>query len=715
MLLVFVLTTCLRAISALDDLYILGLFPFDGIAWRGGYGMLTSAEIAIEHVNKHDYILPGYRLNLIYNNTMCDPGQGIKVMYDNLYSPPTKLLIIGAGCSPVSEATAQASHLWNLVQMSYVSLSPSLSDKLRFPFFFRTTAPDVVVNPARIDIFKQFGWSQVSTIHQSFELFSTVTENLNELMKEANLTIVRSEIFTQDPEVQVKNLMENDARIIVGGFYADKARKIFCEAYKEGLYGSKVVWILVGWYDDDWWKTPDPNVDCTVEELSAAVEGYIAIDHIYLNPKNTPSISGVTPEEFQTIFNNRTNNENIFGKKLSPLAYDTIWAIALGLNETIEDLARNDTQKNLTDFTYTDSEFGHILLENMKKVNFQGIKGPIYFDENHDAVSLLRIVRIQGGVKETIGIYNPTLTTDVKIEWLPETPVVWAGGLPPKDSTIVYYETVVLSFSIYVAFCCISGIGMVLAIVFLMFNIMYRNARVVKMSSPRLNNLILIGCILIYITVFLYNTTENHSSLICQAKIFLMTVGFSLAFGALFAKTWRVHVIFTNATKQKKIVKDIQLVFMVLGLTSINLVVLIVWAILHPIIVVTNDLPKEVNEVDDYEIRKDYSACTSENEIYYTGTLFGIQGILMLLGAFLAWETRKVKIEALNDSKLIGVCIYNVVVLSILGVTVSFALGDNINLRYSLDSAVVLLATTVTECLIFVPKVSINLIFRLFT
>ncbi len=40
--------------------------------------------------------------------------------------------------------------------------------------------------------------------------------------------------------------------------------------------------------------------------------------------------------------------------------------------------------------------------------------------------------------------------------------------------------------------------------------------------------------------------------------------------------------------------------------------------------------------------------------IYFEGTLFAIKGLLLLFGAFLAYETRKVTVPALNDSKYIG-------------------------------------------------------------
>jgi gamma-aminobutyric acid type B receptor len=43
--------------------------------------------------------------------------------------------------------------------------------------------------------------------------------------------------------------------------------------------------------------------------------------------------------------------------------------------------------------------------------------------------------------------------------------------------------------------------------------------------------------------------------------------------------------------------------------------------------------------------------CESVSTYLWLGILFGYKGILLLFGAFLAWETRKVTITALNDSK----------------------------------------------------------------
>ena len=100
--------------------------------------------------------------------------------------------------------------------------------------------------------------------------------------------------------------------------------------------------------------------------------------------------------------------------------------------------------------------------------------------------------------------------------------------------------------------------------------------------------------------------------------------------------------------------------------------------------------------------------CTHRTKLL--GTLYGYKGILLLFGVFLAWETRNVTIPALNDSKYIGMSVYNVVILSAIGATVSMVLNDTTyyELLHVLVSAVVVLSTTVTLTMVFAPKVRLS-------
>ena len=84
----------------------------------------------------------------------------------------------------------------------------------------------------------------------------------------------------------------------------------------------------------------------------------------------------------------------------------------------------------------------------------------------------------------------------------------------------------------------------------------------IKMSSPNMNNLIITGCILSYTSVIVLGLDSHITSIeafpyICTARAWMVMWGFTLSFGSMFSKTWRVHSIFTNVQLNKKVVRII--------------------------------------------------------------------------------------------------------------------------------------------------------------
>ena len=67
----------------------------------------------------------------------------------------------------------------------------------------------------------------------------------------------------------------------------------------------------------------------------------------------------------------------------------------------------------------------------------------------------------------------------------------------------------------------------------------------------------------------------------------------------------------------------------------------------------------------------------------------------------------QVKIPALNDSRQIGACLYNVFVLSAVGLTFTLLLEEEVQMVYGIRSGCVIIGTSLTQAIIFVPKVSI--------
>ena len=77
----------------------------------------------------------------------------------------------------------------------------------------------------------------------------------------------------------------------------------------------------------------------------------------------------------------------------------------------------------------------------------------------------------------------------------------------------------------------------------------------------------------------------------------------------------------------------------------------------------------------------------------------------MSAGLFLAFETRRVKITALNDSRFIVMSVYGIVIVSIALTPIGFLLQHYPNVQYGIIGIMNLLSTSLILGLVFVTKV----------
>ena len=52
----------------------------------------------------------------------CNAGVAAYKMFQSLAKPPTKIMLMGGGCSTESEATAQTCHLFNVTQVNILTV-----------------------------------------------------------------------------------------------------------------------------------------------------------------------------------------------------------------------------------------------------------------------------------------------------------------------------------------------------------------------------------------------------------------------------------------------------------------------------------------------------------------------------------------------------------------------------------------------------------------
>ncbi|KAL4225228.1 Gamma-aminobutyric acid type B receptor subunit 2 [Mactra antiquata] len=294
-----------------------------------------------------------------------------------------------------------------------------------------------------------------------------------------------------------------------------------------------------------------------------------------------------------------------------------------------------------------------------------------------------------------------------KLTYKNSLPILWRGKGSPIDRKLIKIEYQRVPRAIYFSICSVSGVGIIMSIFFLVTNIIFREHRYIKMSSPNLNNIIIVGCILTYISVFLLGTDGGvipilYLGHICTSRAWVLSVGFTLAFGAMFSKTWRVHSIFTEIKLHKKVIKDYKLILVVTVLLFLDATILVTWQILDPLQTSTKNLTTVIE--GDLDIVPVIEYCKSERMTIWLVIIYAYKGLLLVFGCFLAWETRQVSIPALNDSKYIGMSVYNVVIMCVCGAAVSFVINDQPTSSFVIIGFFIIFCTTITLCLVFVPK-----------
>lgn len=386
---------------ALQTLHIGVLVPFDVTNERDKRMtadlILPMVEIALKDIERKA-LLPGYQLQLHVNDTQCRTDHASRALFELIHKKPTKIALIGAACSEVSERIAEEAKTWNLLMVSYGSTSAILQNREKYPLFYRTIPSDAACNKALISLLKKFKWRQVGIIGKTDINHSQTTANLREELEKSNISILTSETFTDDPTAQVQSLKEKDVRIIIGNFDEKSARRVFCQAYQMSLYGSRYAWILPGWYRNKWWKSEliEDSLSCTESEMNEAVRGYIACDSLRMSPAKGITVSGQTPEKLNHLYQEKNTEKKSLKNTDAGFAYDAVWTIAVALNRTEQYFRSINSDHSIGNFSYADNQTVEYLKTAIQETKFTGVTGPVEFERNGDRRGFMKIEQLQG-------------------------------------------------------------------------------------------------------------------------------------------------------------------------------------------------------------------------------------------------------------------------------------------------------------------------------
>ncbi|NWQ98601.1 GP156 protein, partial [Burhinus bistriatus] len=254
--------------------------------------------------------------------------------------------------------------------------------------------------------------------------------------------------------------------------------------------------------------------------------------------------------------------------------------------------------------------------------------------------------------------------------------------------------------------------GVLLALFFLVFTIRFRKNRIVKMSSPNLNIVTLLGSGLTYTSAYLFGIQEqslpsgDSVEKLIQVRLCLLCVGTSLVFGPVLGKSWRLYKVFTQRVPDKRvIIKDLQLLAMVAVLVLADAVLLLTWVFSDPVQCFRSlSISLRATEKGMTCSVSRVQSCASLYSELWLVLILGFKSILLLYGTYLAGLTDNVSSPPVNQSLTL-----------IVGVNLVFLAAGTVclvhrffrawhNLLFGFTSGGIFVCTTTINCFIFVPQ-----------
>ena len=95
----------------------------------------------------------------------------------------------------------------------------------------------------------------------------------------------------------------------------------------------------------------------------------------------------------------------------------------------------------------------------------------------------------------------------------------------------------------------------------------------------------------------------------------------------------------------------------------------------------------------------------SSPSFFWEILIFAYLAVLQIIGLVLAFQTRKVKLQGLKDSKFVAAIIYISSIILMALALVTFSLRTYINIGTGISVFGIFLLTTIFLALIFIPKV----------
>ncbi|KAG0214373.1 hypothetical protein BGX28_002190 [Mortierella sp. GBA30] len=669
-----VLTPNVTSREGLVEIRVGILLPYslpNNLTQQLAYSGTSAIRLAVSEINQN-HLIPGAYITLVLKDSFngLDPensgaAQAIFSTVSLLQTNGGVSGVIGDVSSALSVQSALLTSRLSIPQCSYSAGSTQLSNKDDYGSFFRTIPTELMFGGVMLDFVASRSWKTVAVFYTGDSLGSQMMDQITLEAAKRNIHIGYQRAFWQtgassDLGPALDALEDSGQRIVIIAAVGVPQIRLMIEAVSRGLVSKDYVWLAIN-------EVTEPLLNANSSLKPMDLNGLLMFDNLL-------KLHGYPPyEEFLDKWSALDPQDQ---------AYSCMMAMAGGFASAVKG---NWTLLQ----SLAAGKLGPKLKPLNMNTNYTGPGGPMVFDENGDVIfGNFILYNFQNGKVVPIG------TSYSGVFNMSSPPMYFDGTfIAPPDSAPLEVLNPKFGSSIGMVIISVAGLSILFCLLTMLIVIVYRDAQVIKASSPMFCCLELCGFILMYISTIM--GLDIPSNFVCMARPLALDVGFVLVVGNIVAKNFRVYRIFHNIYVTKRVIKDSHLLKIVGTMLIGNLIIMAIWFL---------KTPPTLQQIIAPDF-KTYWACNSVRgtSTPYFAVLFLYNAVLLLIATYLGYKNRDVAANY-NECRQIAFVVYNILLSGCLAMPTVFLPQDQFLTKFFLSTVVILFGTTFSLMFLFLPK-----------
>ena len=694
--------------------------------------LIPAAMAAANSINQRRDILGDYRIRVLVADSGCDIiTKAISSLVNATFDPQYQVVgIIGPRCSraAIEMGAFLARPSIDLLHISPSATSRRLLNQTRFPNTFRALGTSRGFVTMYLALIRDLGIKKVAIF---FEHISSVQATaaidfhrriLDEIV-DADVTVLGISNFFIP-----LNQIQNQYRLVFVFGGNEIARKLLCLAFRKGMTFPDYQFIFSEIILRDILRNNvsvnvnGETLECTGRngDMTKASLGIIlSLAELIRRDTDTVLVDNRTTDDFydayfdaQVKYKAQTGMSRfvVEPNNHQTTYYDSMWAFALALNASMPRF-ESELGVSLDDYSYGHPNMTNIIRHELLNLEFEGTRGIVEFNgetfdgENVTAIELFTVLD-SPNQNAIVANFSPAENTSITV--LNHSAIIPDSFDRSIIAPPVYVETVVLL---------IVALTATTLVIFHGINLKWTNVKSIKVTSPLLNNLIFFGCYIYLISILFlsFKGTTGSSSPVafaakCSGFIWCETIGFSLIFGTICVKSWRIRHIFSRSSSliRAKSQRDKKkcnpfathsLVLYVCAIVLLDVMFLVSWTVIDPWFM------KAIIGLRNIRL-----SCNCGHFNIWVSLLIGQKAVLTLAVLYLSIATRNIDRAEYKQTKSTNALVYVYIFINGLLSAIYFLLLNSSNnlletfsyLAISLKNILLVIMCTL---LIFLPPV----------